>query len=103
MVWVAESYTGLNPEKSLQQMHFPVSALHSPPVLLHLGSHGEGRGGFSVQLGFLNKEKNWLFYKAVKIWGCQLSNLLLYVIQSDIREKLIKMKIVISLGQAYMH
>ena len=103
MVWVAESYTGLSPEKSLQQMHFPVSALHSPPVLLHLGSHGEGRGGFSVQLGFLNKEKNWLFYKAVKIWGSQVSNLLLYVIQSDIREKLIKMKIVISLGQAYMH
>ena len=64
MVWVAESYTGLGPEKSLQQTHFPVSALHLPPVFTHLGSHGEGRWGSLVQFGFLNKQKNQLFYTA---------------------------------------
>ena len=39
-----------------------------------------GRRGFSVQLGYLNKEKNQLFYNAVKIWGCEVSNLFLRAI-----------------------
>ena len=80
MVRVSESYTALGPEKSLQQIHFPVSALHSPPVLAHLGSHGEGRGGFLVQLGFLKKEKNRLVYNAIEIWGFGVSNIVCFFI-----------------------
>ena len=81
MVRVSESYTALGPEKSLQQIHFPVSALHSPPVLAHLGSHGEGRGGFLVQLGFLKKEKNRLFYNAIEIWEFGVSNTICFFMQ----------------------
>ena len=44
--------------KSLQQVHFPVSTLHLPPVFAHLGSHGGGKGGCFVQPGFLKIKNN---------------------------------------------
>lgn len=52
--------------KSLQQVHFPVSTLHLPPVFAHLGSHGGGKGGCLVHPGFLQKKKTCFYLILIK-------------------------------------